>query len=332
MSDSKNYVESPVSIPNILDNSVELVKKADAGDPDAINRMNNIDLTRDFYTKELVNYVKNNPDRSYSLFILGNIYSSGIEVEKDNEKAIEYYEKSANLGNPLSAYNLILEQKLIKTDELVKMLKRAIKLGSRDACVDLGYLYYEGILEYGMEESLCTYQIDVNKKKAFKYLLIAANLGSGISAVTIGHMYRDGESIDENIDKAIEYYMKAHKDGEFDGTDEAIYWLEAKNRWYELAQVCLDANMCYTRGKFRNCLRKIITQSDFDLENFYKIIKHDNFHLMFDEWNPMPEICNVIKNLVESKINLMEMHFNYAPNAEGFLDAKADFFGNMNKN
>ena len=68
-----------------------------------------IDVERD-YEKAL--YYFKSSKTEYACFYVGYIYEKGLGVKQDYKTALKWYEKSANMGNSNSAYNLGVMHKM----------------------------------------------------------------------------------------------------------------------------------------------------------------------------------------------------------------------------
>ena len=85
---------------------------------------------------------------SIASYYLGKMYAEGLGVEKNEEKAIEFYQKAESAYNIDATYELaqiLLSQANDKDDERfvagLKYLKRAAYTGQADALYQLGELY-----------------------------------------------------------------------------------------------------------------------------------------------------------------------------------------------
>lgn len=128
------------------------------------------------YKKAYNAYIKGAEEDETECFNrLAYCYQNGHAVKKDLQKAIEYYEKAADLGSSVAARNL-------------------------------GDLYY-------FETPIKDYEID-NIKKALKFYERAFCLGDIRVAKKIGFIYLNDETL-QNIPKAIEWYEKGLSLGDY---------------------------------------------------------------------------------------------------------------------
>ena len=130
----------------------------------------------EYYQKALQGFLQIEPlakkIRPYLQYQIGMMYSKGLGTPVDNQKAIEYLEKSAELGNQYARRLLALEY--ISGGNITQDTQKGISLltecaGSGDAfsCCKLGCLYLFGI--DGIEK---------DKEKAVEWLNKSAEQGS----------------------------------------------------------------------------------------------------------------------------------------------------------
>lgn len=130
----------------------------------------------EYYQKALQGFLQIEPlakkIRPYLQYQIGMMYSKGLGTPVDNQKAIEYLEKSAELGNQYAKRSLALEY--ISGENIAKDTQKGIFLltecadsGDAFSCCKLGCLYLFGI--NGIEK---------DKEKAVKWLNKSAEQGS----------------------------------------------------------------------------------------------------------------------------------------------------------
>ena len=158
-----------------------------------------------------------------SMYRLGLMYRDGIGVEKNIEKAIDYFMKSVKSVNYESyeSSNDIYESEPSAIHELVEMYING----------DLKEQYEEKISEWFKEETNSESNVykllqdelfwfsvsfsfddisdNIADKKYIAKLFKAAELGCTKSMYLLGLMYRDGIGVEKNIEKAIDYFMKS---------------------------------------------------------------------------------------------------------------------------
>ena len=80
---------------------------------------------------------------------MGNLYSRGLGVKADAEKAIHYYKLAAEKNKTMDLINLgniYLDGKVVKQDinEAIKCYEQSASQGNSTAYMSLGNLYYLG--------------------------------------------------------------------------------------------------------------------------------------------------------------------------------------------
>lgn len=120
-----------------------------------------------------------------SQFYLGNMYNTGIGVEKNKEKAHLWYMKSAEQGDPKAQYNLGLmytQGNGVRPDkrEGVVWLERSANKNYAPAQYNLGVMYHQGV-----------YYIADNTK-AFAWFKRAADQGHPAAQYNVGMFYLTG--------------------------------------------------------------------------------------------------------------------------------------------
>ncbi len=158
---------------------------------------------------------------AYSMFKLGSLYQMGEFLEKNDEKAFEYYKKSFDLHNPKGAFALGFayiegigcEKSVI---DGVKIWKKAVEFGSGAAANNL-YNYYR-FGKFTNDKSV------INKDLAKKYLKEGARLGEPIACWNIGKLYYNGNDLFEKNDtQAFVYIKKAADNGVVDACEAMAY-------------------------------------------------------------------------------------------------------------
>ena len=134
---------------------------------------------------------------------MGYSYFNGIGVDKDYEKAVEFWKKAVSLGN-VQAHNSLaicyLQGFGVEKDydKVFNLSKVAAEKGIANAQCNLGNCYYNGIGVYR------------NKNEGVKWFEKAAEQGHSVALLNLGSYY---ESV-FYYDKAIEMYEKAVELGE----------------------------------------------------------------------------------------------------------------------
>lgn len=172
-----------------------------------------------------------------SMNILGNIYSGGKVVPKNMNKSFEYYQKAATLGEMWGMYNLGMcylegEGTAENNDQGVSWLSKSAEAGCPDAFTVLGNIYRIGELapkdeikaiEYyqhaagmGDPEAMwnlhCIYS-EGGGTPLRDWLKAAADAGYPAALNGMGNRYRVGDGVQQDLQKANEYYENAAGQG-----------------------------------------------------------------------------------------------------------------------
>jgi hypothetical protein len=129
---------------------------------------------------------------------LGDIYRWGQGVPQDNEKAVQWYQKAAAQGN-YGAQNSLVELGILRGDAVSDV-------------ADAILYYNKGDYKTGMQK-----------------LLPLAESGNAAANVYMGHLYRLGQGVPQDNDKAVQWYRNAADRGNAEAT-----------RWYEKT-IALDS-------------------------------------------------------------------------------------------
>ncbi len=166
------------------------------------------DYASNFYKlllKELLSMVEQDKDGEVK-YLLGKMYDSGKGVFSDTSKAVEYWNKAAEQGNPQAQNSLGWCYFSGKggeknTTKAVEWFRKAIEQGHVEAQNNLGGCYEEG---EGVEKDLL---------KAFEWFRKAAEQGNAGAQFNLGRYYHSGMGIPMNKEKAIYWFRKAAEQG-----------------------------------------------------------------------------------------------------------------------
>ena len=136
--------------------------------------------------------------KPYLQYQIGMMYFKGLGTSIDNQKAAEYFEKSAALGNQYTKRLIALEYISGKNfeqniDKGISLLTECADSGDAFSCYKLGNLYLKG--------EIVLQDLD----KAEKYLLSAEN--NEFTQYALGNLYLQKEKYD--IEKAVSYFEKS---------------------------------------------------------------------------------------------------------------------------
>lgn len=159
-----------------------------------------------FAVQELNRLVKddNNTD---ALYHLGRLYENGWGVEKNEEKALDFYKKSTEAGEEKSALKVgnayYLGKGVVKNyAEAFRWYKKAAEKGNYAALYNIGLMFDEGT---GVRK---------DPVKAFEYYKKSGDMGYGPAQYTLGGMYLKGKGTPQDFTAAIRWYKLAADQGD----------------------------------------------------------------------------------------------------------------------
>ncbi|UZO03220.1 uncharacterized protein OCT59_023628 [Rhizophagus irregularis] len=193
----------------LIDELVDIIfKELNKGEDNIVVKKIVLDFI-DNHKITLYNYLLNDQSNSNSICLLGYFYYYGIENEVNKQRAIELYQKAAELKNIVAQFNLVNEYIFGKSFQNYNLaFELSKKLADDDyafGCNNLGYCYEDGI------------GTDVNDQKAFESYQKAADLGNSYGINSLGCCYNWGIGTDVNKQKAFELYQKAADLGNLTG-------------------------------------------------------------------------------------------------------------------
>lgn len=137
---------------------------------------------------------------SECLCALGYCYENGIQVEKDEIKAYEYYKAAADLGLANGIYNVAIFTGWGKggvtrsPEKYFELIKKSAEMGFAPAQNDLGWCYEEGI-NHGCVDF-------VDRNLAFKWYLKSALQDHSTGITNLIRCYREGIGTEINEEEA----------------------------------------------------------------------------------------------------------------------------------
>lgn len=208
-----------------------ILDKAQAGDAGSMNLLGNIynagspTLGLDKNPKEAKKWYEASADKGYpsAFFNLGLIYEKGEIVEKSLPKAIEYYQKAANLGNASAKKKLeiigssaqsptpeVANLNKNQQNSVTQSLQPQPKQPVSEVCADLyNSKQYEKALTFSKPE---------------------ADKGDGICQYVIALIYWKGQSVPKNYQEAEKYMLLAAKND----IKSAKQYIDAHQRLYDI--------------------------------------------------------------------------------------------------
>lgn len=131
------------------------------------------------------------------LCILNTSYMYEGEEKKDIQQSIiDKIREMAQVGD-IFAQNELAD--IVEGEEKFELLKESAEHGLARSMRELGLMYF-----WGWEDC-----VEENRAEAFKWFLRASELGLSDAIGDVGNLYRDGNGITQDINKAIEYYKKS---------------------------------------------------------------------------------------------------------------------------
>lgn len=141
-------------------------------------------------------------------YYLGKMYAQGLGVEKDEQRAVEYYQKAEKAYNIDAAYELaemLLDEAKDKNDERfqtgLKYLKRAAYAGQANALNQLGEMYEQGN------------NVTKDYKSAFGFYLMGALKGDAKSQFNVARLYFSGKGAPQDYENGLKWMSRAARQG-----------------------------------------------------------------------------------------------------------------------
>ena len=165
------------------------------------------DATASFWYQEGANALSTN-----CMYYLADLYRAGRGIDRDVEKAIEYYEQAAYYGEP-SGYIQIGRTYLYGVKDAVEAdVNKAIEYFAKaaDAGLSSGYDWLGSVYKnesYGV----------LDYAKTIEYLEKGASRRNTSCMEQLGGLYRDGKGVDADAETAISWYEKVVKAGDGEG-------------------------------------------------------------------------------------------------------------------
>lgn len=239
-----------------------------------------------------------------SMYNLAYMYEYGIGVEKSWDDAFKWYLKAAKLDYEPAMHSVALayssgQDEFCKQPrnfhKAEKWLQLLVDKGNVAALHDLGKLYQYGCsidddkTDFGETED--NFPMDI--EKAFMLFSKAADKGCAPAMKSIGDLYMRGD-IDGGLDKAVEWYEKAIKLGDFYAANELGTVYLWGNCWGE--NVSID----YTKALYYFNKALELTKDENNINDVTKLIE-EALYCLLNKY----KYSNKIEDLEEA-VNLCE--------------------------
>ncbi len=199
-------------------------------------------------------------------YYLGKMYANGEGVEKNDQKAIEYYQKAESAYNIDAAYELaeiLLNDSADSEDEKfengLKYLKRAAYAGQPNALFQLGEFYEKG---NGVPQDY---------KNAFGFYLMGALKGDMKSQYRVSRLYLAGRGVPQDFENGLKWLSRSARQGyvvaQKDLADARASMPALKNlpdayAWYSIIAAFNSDEVGEEARKKRNEIEKKIKKKD----------------------------------------------------------------------
>lgn len=260
-----------------------------------------------------------NQDALYKLWTTGEIFDT------ENSSLLELY----YIG---LYYNYVK----VNPELMKKYYLMAIERGDLEAMNDLGYYYhfrefnpelmkkyYLMAIERGYSDSMNNlghyYDItEVNIELMMQYYLMAIDRGNSLAMFNLGHYYQHTEKNPELMKK---YYLMAIEKGDSD----AMYNL---TEYYTNNFDCQYTEAILYFYKIKNYETWINSWEKVFCKNLNvtpELIEHLT-NIEDEHVQMLPKFIQSYTKLAKEKIDILELHFKYAPGAVGYEECKINFY------
>ena len=160
-------------------------------------------------------------------FRIGEAYRTGNSVLENHEKALNYFKKSAALGNDSAMYEIgcIFYRELNDIDKAFEWFEKAadnhhawLILGKMYACGEGTEPNIDKASEYFCNHSNLDYSYNFVKEALLKTNFLGEsideqNMWTGYTFYCVGMMYRNGDFIEKSDEDAAKWFKKAKDNG-----------------------------------------------------------------------------------------------------------------------
>ncbi len=142
-----------------------------------------------------------------ALYELGNMYQDGVVVFRDDAKALELYEKSAEYGSlygnvKVALYYLYSRGVEQDSKKVIRNIQKLYNETDNDAARE-----YAGIMMGNLAIEMANEQKEATNK--IKWLKVSAQYNSLYAQLSLARIYRDGDGVDRSDEYARQWYEQA---------------------------------------------------------------------------------------------------------------------------
>lgn len=137
----------------------------------------------------------------HAMTMLGELYSNGLGVKRDFDKAVEWYRKAVD-GGDREAMLALAMMRLggyggSDKQEAVKLLASSAKLGEPKAAYNLALLYLGGQV------------LPQDVKRAAELMRLSADAGNAEAQYALATFYKEGTGVEKNMESAVRLLQAA---------------------------------------------------------------------------------------------------------------------------
>lgn len=167
-----------------------------------------------------------NPNQWKAQLGMAYFYFKGIGTEKDDSKALEWFQKNSTY----TAYDLI--SALLNEDYSNTIIRKSQLLELTEFAARSGVL--QAMTAMAMGFRLGWWGLDQNDEKAFQWYTKAAEKGESVAMYCLGQMYEEGEGVAKDFLKSMAWYSRAAEAGHITGMVK-LGWAYYKTEDFENA-------------------------------------------------------------------------------------------------
>lgn len=133
-----------------------------------------------------------------AMLVVALIYEEGDGIERNIEEAIRWYRKYAKRVIDKPNFFIVIGAGIMSSVVPIADVRQIVNSDDKYDLERLGYAYENGIAG-----------VDKNMDKAIKYYLEASDAGREFSMYSLGNAYAKGDSVNQDMSIALEWYRKA---------------------------------------------------------------------------------------------------------------------------